>query len=616
MASVPPPSSPPEPPPEPPPTPVPGVSAALLEAELQQLAASSAFRQSPRHVRFLRHLVAAVMAGETTKLREMTLGVEVFYRQAAKFDPRSDSIVRVEARRLRQKLARYYAEEGQQARLEFVLPVGSYRVELRHRQPVAPTERHRASVGVFPLLALGDAPGLEALAPALSAELVGALTRLNGLRVVALAGPPPALDPAELRRAGRRVNVGCLVRGSLARQGAQWRLELQLFDSERGQPMWARQALSDDAETLVTLETLARGIVAELHRDASQRQLQRITQAGRQPLLPALGAGAPSRETLDRLALARLAMRQNTPDGYRKAEALCEQALAEEPLYAPAYALLADALISSVGLTVLPSLPTLESCRRAALRAIELDPTLPDPHDVLGQVHLVLDHDWPRSEASALAAIRLAPGAARVHARHGWLLMMNRRFAEARASYAEARDLDPLSVLYRVHESLVSIYERAWPRAEAELRAVLDVVPEHAIALALLGALQLYRNELDDAEATYRRLDSLHPKLSIGRCGRAQVLALRGEVTAARHELQAMTAIFEAGYLSPYQIAMVHSRLQEPEAALHWLHESARLRDFNFVCVGVDPTFDNLRGRDDYRQLLREHGLGHLAGAA
>ncbi len=600
--------------PSPTPSPTPVLSAALLEAELQQLAASAAFRQSPRHVRFLRHLVDAVMAGETARLREMTLGVEVFYRQAARFDPRSDSIVRVEARRLRQKLARYYAEEGQQARLEFVLPVGSYRVELRHRQPVPPAERHRASVGVYPLLALGDAPGLEALAPALSAELVGALTRLNGLRVVALAGPAPALDPAEQRRAGRRVNVGSLVRGSMARQGTQWRLELQLFDSELGQPMWARQALCNDAETLATLETLARGIVAELHRDAAQRQLQRITQAGRQPLLPALGSSAPSRETLERLSLARLAMRLNTPEGYRKAEALCEQAIAAEPLYAPAYALLADALIGSVGLTVLPSLPTLESCRRAALRAIELDPTLPDPHDVLGQVYLALDHDWPRSEASALAAIRLAPGAARVHGRHGWLLMMNRRFAEARASYAEARDLDPLSVLYRVHEALVSIYERDWPRADAGLQAVLDIVPEHLLALALLGALQLYTGDIDRAEATYHRLDDLYPKLSIGRCGQAQVLALRGEVAAARHELQAMTAIFEAGYLSPYQIAMVHCRLHEPEAALHWLRESARLRDFNYACVGVDPTFDALRQRDDYRQLLRDTGLGHLAG--
>lgn len=599
--------------PSPPQSPAPGLSAALLEAELQQLAASAAFRQSPRHVRFLRHLVDAVMAGESARLREMTLGVEVFYRQPAKFDPRSDSIVRVEARRLRQKLARYYAEEGQQARLEFALPVGSYRVELRHRQPVPPAERHRASVGVYPLLALGDSPGLESLAPALSAELVGALTRLNGLRVVALTGPAPAIDPAELRRAGRRVNVGSLVRGSMARQGQQWRLELQLFDSERGQPMWSRQALSDDAETLATLETLARGIVAELHRDAAQRQLQRITRAGRQPLLPALGTGAPSRETLERLSLARLAMRLNTPDGYRKAEALCEQAIAAEPRYGPAYALLADALLGSVGLTVLPSLPTLESCRRAALRAIELDPTLPDPHDVLGQVHLVLDRDWPRAEASALAAIRLAPGAARVHARHGWLLMMNRRFAEARASYAEARDLDPLSALYRAHEALVSIYERQWSRAETELLAVLDVVPDHLVALALNGALQLYTGQVGRAEATYRHLDSHYPKLSIGRCGRAQVLALQGEVAAARHELQAMTAIFEAGYLSPYQIAMVHTRLGEPEAALHWLRESARLCDFNYACVAVDPTFDALHEQGDFRQLLRDTGLAHLA---
>lgn len=592
------------------------LSQALLETELERLAASAAFRQSPRHVRFLRHLVHATLAGDMARLREMALGVEVFYRPESRFDPRQDSIVRVEARRLRQKLARYYTDEGRQARLEFSLPVGQYAVMFRHRSPERAGDRHRVAVGVMGLTAVDDPPGLCALAATLTAELVGALTRLNGLRVVPLDPQAQAPSGPQIRRAGRRVNVTSVVHGVLraGADGQALHIALQLTRVEDLHLLWARQVQADPADPIGALEPLARGVVAELHREAAEHQLQRITRSGSHPLLPGMGQGGPSRATLDRLSLARLAMRLNSPEGYHKAAALCEQAVADEPHYAPAFALLGDALMGGVGLTALPSLPTLESVRRAAVRCIELDPTLADPHDLLGQVHFTMDHDVPSALAELLHALRLAPASARVHARHGWVLMMNRRFAEARSSYAEARDLDPLSALYRVHDALITLYEKDWERAALELDAVLDVVPDHLVALALRAALCLYAGAVDEGLRRYEHLVQRFPKLSIGRCGLAQAHALAGDEASARRELDRLQAIYDAGAMSPYQLAMVQARLQAPEAAAHWLVESARLRDFNFVCVGVDPAFDSLRGREDFRLVLQANGMGHLVG--
>lgn len=588
------------------------LSSALVQAELERLAASAAFSRSPRHLRFLRHLADAVLRGDTGRLREMALGVDVFYRSESRFDPRQDSIVRVEARRLRQKLARYYAQEGHDVRLVFVLPVGSYVLEIRHRLAVPPAERHRVSVGIYALAAEGQAPGMAALAPVLSTELVGALTRLNGLRVVALDGAAPSGDGTELQRTAQRVQVDSLVWGAMSRQAGQWRIELQLVRASDLVVAWQRQALADDAELLVGLEALARGIIAELHHESAQRQLQRITLSGSQPMLPGLAVGAPSPHTLERLALARVAMLSHSPDALRKASLLCEEAIAAAPHCAPAYALLAEALMGSVGLTALPSLPTMETARRAAQRAIDLDPGQSDAHGLLGQIHLTLDHDWARCEAAMLTALRLAPGSARVHARYGWLLMMNRRFDEAHASYAEARDLDPLSLRYRAHDALVTLYEGRWVAAAAGLEDVLEVDPDDLLARALRAALHLYVGELEDGLAAYMRLAEQFPKLSIGRCGLAQAHALRGDTAAARRELAQLQAIFEAGYLSPYQIAMVHARLGDCEATVHWLGESARLCDFNYACVAVDPAFYALHADAGYQQLLRTTGRAHL----
>jgi tetratricopeptide (TPR) repeat protein len=110
----------------------------LLDAELDHMAASAAFRSSRRHQRLLDHLVRHTVAGRTQALKESVLAAEVFDRPIATFDPLRDTIVRVEARRLRQRLERYYAGEGANSVLRIGLPVGSYVPTLRRRDAQRP----------------------------------------------------------------------------------------------------------------------------------------------------------------------------------------------------------------------------------------------------------------------------------------------------------------------------------------------------------------------------------------------------------------------------------------------------------------------------------------------
>src|SRR5664279_2345630 len=101
-------------------------SAAQVELALAQVEASAAFRGSPRHRALLRHLVTRSLGDERHTLKESVIAVEVFGRAAAGFDPRTDTIVRVEARRLRARLADHYRGDGRDALVRFMLPVGSY----------------------------------------------------------------------------------------------------------------------------------------------------------------------------------------------------------------------------------------------------------------------------------------------------------------------------------------------------------------------------------------------------------------------------------------------------------------------------------------------------------
>ena len=109
----------------------PGELAAVLH-ELQRVLAGPAFAQAHAHQRLLRYLVENSLAGRAALLKETVLGIEVFYRPAASFDPRDDSIVRVEARRLRERLDQHYAA-CRDSTLVIRLPKGGYRPQFVQR---------------------------------------------------------------------------------------------------------------------------------------------------------------------------------------------------------------------------------------------------------------------------------------------------------------------------------------------------------------------------------------------------------------------------------------------------------------------------------------------------
>src|SRR5438309_1443930 len=105
---------------------------------LDRILASATFQQVDRLKRFISFIVSEAIAGRGDQLKEYVIGVQVFGKESS-FDPRTDPIVRVQARRLRARLARYYREEGLNDEIVIELPKGGY----------APTFKRRAG-GVVP----------------------------------------------------------------------------------------------------------------------------------------------------------------------------------------------------------------------------------------------------------------------------------------------------------------------------------------------------------------------------------------------------------------------------------------------------------------------------------
>jgi len=111
----------------------------MVTAELERLLRSEGLRYSGRLNRFLKFVVEQRLAGNANQIKESVLAVEIFDRDPS-YDSHADSIVRVEARRLREKLDRYYAGEGKDDPIIIALPKGSYAPTFACRTALAEAE--------------------------------------------------------------------------------------------------------------------------------------------------------------------------------------------------------------------------------------------------------------------------------------------------------------------------------------------------------------------------------------------------------------------------------------------------------------------------------------------
>jgi adenylate cyclase len=116
-----------------------------IRLQLERICASQKFRDAVRSKRFLKFVVDEALAGRSSELKENVVGVSVFDR-SPHYDPRLDSIVRVEAGRLRSKLSDYYKEIGCDDPVQILLSKGSYAPEFLSR--ASATARTQADAGV------------------------------------------------------------------------------------------------------------------------------------------------------------------------------------------------------------------------------------------------------------------------------------------------------------------------------------------------------------------------------------------------------------------------------------------------------------------------------------
>jgi len=435
----------------------------------------------------------------------------------------------------------------------------------------------------------------------------GLIQRLDGELIVRPTGSVLRYSDAgsvDAVAAGREQDVDAVLTGSLESSVDRRILKLRLIRVRDGVTLWQQSftAGSNDLSRLV--QDAGNSAARQLHRwgvaDAKPAKAE-TTLAGN----PALArANDPAYQLYLR---GRYFWNRRTVDGLHKSTEYFREAIDADPNYAPAYAGLADSYALLASFSVEPGKSSNADARSAAFSAIQLDPTLAEPHASLGMIYFFTDWKLDEAEREFERAIQLNPNYATAHHWYALDLAAMGRFPQALYEIHLAQKLDPLSLIIGTNVGWIEYLARDYAAATHDLHRVLELDPNFVRARTRLGMVEMatgdYAAAIADLQQALRFSGDEDPWV-VGLLGDAQ--ARSGNRAAAQRDLDDLRRRSATQYVPPISRGLVLVGLQRKPDALVALAQAVDDHSTSMVYARVDPSLDSMRDDAGFRNLLAQ----------
>jgi TolB-like protein/Tfp pilus assembly protein PilF len=453
---------------------------------------------------------------------------------------------------------------------------------------------------VLPLQNLSGDPSQEYLADGMTEELIGRLANIHGMRVIsrtsAMHFKNTQLSVPEI---AKTLGVDAIVEGSVIREDGEVRVHAQLIRGATDEHIWAGEYQREYRSLLALQDEVARNIVEQVEISLTPRE--RMTLASTHPVDP---------EAHEDYLKGRYYFNQRTQDALNKSIGFFQQAIMRDPSYPLAYSGLADAY-SMLGFRgAFPSKDALSRAKTAALKAIDLDDNLAEPHASLAFIAETHEWDWATAEREYKRAVQLNPGDARTHNWYAGYLIYVGRFEEGVSEARRARELDPLSL--PVNNALAGRLLAAGRYDEAleQVQKTLQLGPHFAPAHQTLGWAHLHGGKSEDAIQDFQKALQLSGSedtdlmLDLG-----FAYATAGNREEAGRILDKLKSLRKRGIVPSGSIGILYGALGDLNEAFGWLEKAYEERDPQLTYLKAGRRFEPLRQDPRLRELMRRVGL-------
>lgn len=433
-------------------------------------------------------------------------GVNVAARLEGLAEPGGISVSQSVRELARGKLELEFQDLGEVTVKNIALPIRVYRVvpedspaKSGSAQPV--TSQIEKSIAVLPFANMSPDRENEYFADGITEEILMALSKVRDLHVISRTSVMEYKGTSKnVRQIASELGVGHVLEGSVRRAGDRVRITSQLIDARRDRHLWAESYDRQMDDVFAIQSDVAQRIVDSLEATLTPAERARLE-----------ARPTESMEAYEWYLKGRYLIVRRTETPLRAAVEAFRKAVAADPGYAPAWSGLAEALVLLGYYTATPFGEVLPEARRAAERAVSIDPGLGEAHASLAFV-AQNERSWDEAQREITKAIELAPGYATAYLRYGAELSRLGRYDEAIAVLERARQLDPASLPIRAAPANVYAAAGDLARAETIWREALDLDSEYMPSRRNLAELYEAQDRLDEALAEHEALSRLAPE--------------------------------------------------------------------------------------------------------
>ena len=453
------------------------------------------------------------------------------------------------------------------------------------------------SIAVLPFDNLSGDPQNAYFSEGVQDEILTRLAKIGALKVISRTSTQRFKSaPNDLRQIAQQLGVANILEGSVQKANDQVRVNVQLINALSDAHLWA-----DTYDRKLTDIFAVETEIAKAIADALQAKLTGSEQH-------VIAARPTENAEAHQLYLkGRFFWNKRTGKDLRKSIDYFQQAIAADPVYALAYAGVADAYVFLPGYTAGAPRDYYPKAKAAAKKALELDDTLAEAHTTLALAIWYYDFDFSQANREFQRAIELNPNYAIAHQQYGNnTLSALGRFDDAIAEGKRAVELDPLSLVINADLGVNYYYARRYDEATAQLRKTLELDPGYYFAYLNLGQALETKGARDAAIVQYRKAGELDDDPSVLAL-LAHAYGMSGNKMEAEKILDQLKTLSKDRYVSAYNFAVAYLGMGDKQRAINWLEQSYQARAGADVgWIRVDSLLDPLRGDPRFEALAEK----------
>jgi|CXWL01.1.fsa_nt_gi DNA-binding winged helix-turn-helix (wHTH) protein/TolB-like protein/Tfp pilus assembly protein PilF len=401
------------------------------------------------------------------------------------------------------------------------------------------------------------------------------------------------VDPVEI---GRELRVGKILDGSIQQTRDSVRVSVQLINVENGVTIWAK---SFDASSTNIFE-----VQDAISEQVSHSLLEQLSESDSLLVSKRYTGNLEAYEAYSR---GRYFWAISSRSDLGKAVEHFQRAISLDPQYSLAYSGLADAqILIASSLSGTPRAKTNQNLAKInAVKALELDNSLAEPHATLAAVIFEEKGDWAAAEAEFLKSIELNPNYAAAHNWYALHLLAQGQFERAEVELKKALEIDPVSPGMNLALGQIYYFAKQYDRSTEQFGKTLELDPEFLRAKLFMGLSLEAAGRTDDARPIFEQLNRDFPKYTAASTALGCLYADEGNHEGARDLLKALDRVSPPSIFETYGIAVINAHLGNTEKSLLLLSDISRTKNVSIMArIKFDPKLDILRQDSRFQKFL------------